>query len=333
LQPHRISRIGPCHGGHAICCGARQEGRDAAAPVRQNAPVLGQAPETHPAVQSPTVPTHPVPGPPIHGPPIPASTVPESTGHLPGPTPTGAAIDALQHLGWIDITALSLLAVFFVVGLFKGFVWQVSRVAILVVAYGTAARFGDGLGDRLLQWTVSSPNGPSPEQRETAFYVGCVLIFLGVLIALSLLALLLQKLITRAGLGFFDRLGGGVVGIGTGSVVVLFLITLVLMFFPRSAIAKAAETSHSLQFSRWTMDRLAGVLPPELHKVFEPAAEARGPAMQPMTNVPGGVAPANAPKDASFPKQPPPDPKAHPDPTHPDRTAPPQPEQPHRGGG
>jgi membrane protein required for colicin V production len=294
--------------------GARQEGRDAAAPVRQNDHVLGQAPDTHPAVQSPPVPGLPVPPP---------------TGHVPGPTPTGhtptgAAIDALQHLGWIDITALSLLGVFIVVGLFKGFLWQVSRVAILVVAYGTAARFGDRLGDQLLQWTVSSPNGPSTEQRETAFYVGCVLIFLGVLIVLSLLALLLQKLITRAGMGFFDRLFGGVVGIGTGSVVVLFLMTLVLMFFPRSAIAKAAESSHSLEFSRWAMDRLAGVLPPELHKVFVPAAEARGPAMQPMTTVPGGVAPADAPKDAGFQKQP------HPDPKAPDPKAQP-PAQPKRG--
>jgi len=255
-----------------------------------------------------------------------------ATGHVPGPTPTGAAIDALQHLGWIDITALSLLAVFFVVGLFKGFVWQVSRVAILVVAYGAASQLGDRLGDWLLQWTVSAPNGPSPEQRETAFYVGCVLIFLGVLIVLSLLALLLQKLVNSAGLGFFNRLGGGVVGIGTGSVVVLFLMTLVLMFFPRSAIAKAAGTSHSLEFSRWTMDRLAGVLPPELHRVFEPAPEAGGPAMQPMTTVPGGVAPAGAPKDASLQKQSLQDPKAHPDPAHQDQKAPAQPVQPHRGG-
>jgi membrane protein required for colicin V production len=293
--------------------------------------VLGQAPETHPAVQSP---------------PVPLPTVPVPTGHVPGPTPigptptgsttTGAAIDALQHLGWIDITALSLLGVFIVVGLFKGFLWQVSRVAILVMAYGTAAQFGDRLGEQLLQWTVSSPNGPSPDQRETAFYVGCVLIFLGVLIVLSLLALLLQKLVTRAGMGFFDRLFGGVVGIGTGSVVVLFLMTLVLMFFPRSAIAKAAESSHSLQFSRWAMDRLAGVLPPELHKVFEPPAEARGPAMQPMTNVPGGVPPADAPKDASFGKQSPKDQKAPQDQkAHPDPKAP-QPVDPHgppHGGG
>jgi membrane protein required for colicin V production len=305
------------------CGGVLEEGRDAAAPVRQNAPVLGQAPETHPAVQSPPVPAPIGPAPPGHG----------LTDHVPGPTPTGAAIDALQHLGWIDITALSLLAVFFVVGLFKGFVWQVSRVAILVVAYGTAAQLGDRLGDQLLRWTVSSPNGPSPEQRETAFYVGCVLIFLGVLIVLSLIALLLQKLVDRAGLSFFNRLGGGVVGIGTGSVVVLFLMTLVLMFFPRSAIARAAESSHSLQFSRWTMDRLASVLPPELHKVFEPAAEARGPAMQPMPTVPGGAAPANAPKDASFPKQSLQDPKAPAPPVPPPVPPPGQPpEQPHRGG-
>jgi len=208
----------------------------------------------------------------------------------PDASTTGEVIATLQHLGWVDITALAVLGVFFLLGLFKGFLWQVSRVAILVIAYGLSGRFGQALSEVLLGWTVHAPSVPSVEQQETAFYVGCVLIFLATLIVLSLIALLLQKLIAKAGMSFFDRLGGGVVGVATGSAVVLFLLTVLLMFFPDSGPAQAAESSQSLKLSRWAMQRLGSIVPPELDKVFgvtprENAAPDQ-PGMQPMFGTP-----------------------------------------------
>ena len=41
----------------------------------------------------------------------------------------------LATLGWVDLTALAILLVFFVLGLFRGFVWQAGRIATLLVAY------------------------------------------------------------------------------------------------------------------------------------------------------------------------------------------------------
>lgn len=183
----------------------------------------------------------------------------------------------LQNLGWIDLTALGVLLVFVVIGLWKGFVWQVSRVAILLVAWFLAGRFGPPLGDRLLSWLVTNPG--TPDQQNTFLYVGYVLVFLGVLVSLSLLSLLVQKLVKSAGMTFFDRLGGGVVGIGTGACVVLLLLCLVYMFVPQSQLAHAADTSISLRCSQWMVDRCGKTLPDPIRQVFklEPLQPAAPP--------------------------------------------------------
>ena len=215
----------------------------------------------------------------------------QAPGSLPTPAhaPTADAVVAsLQHLGWIDITALTVLLVFFVLGLFKGIVWQVSRVVILAAAYTLSARLGQPLAELLLRWTHSGPNPPTEDQQQTAFYIGCVLLFVGVLVVLSLFALLLQKLINKAGLGFYDRLFGGVLGVGSGAIVVLFLLTAVYMFFPQSGVAAAATSSHSLELSRKAVDLMGPVVPDELRRVFphEGAAAGAGAADPTGSNLP-----------------------------------------------
>lgn len=175
-------------------------------------------------------------------------------------------VNQTQNLQWVDITALSVLTVFFIIGLWKGFVWQTSRIAILGVAYFVAGRLGPGLGDRLLHWLVEPPL--TSQQQETALYIAYVLLFLVVLVLLSLLALLLQDLIKRAGLSFFDRLGGGFVGVATGGCVVLFLLSVVFMFAPQSHVAQAAETSHAMQLSARAVDWCGKVMPDEVRRVF-----------------------------------------------------------------
>lgn len=242
------------------------------------------------------------------GPALPPAAAPQA--------PAAGFADALQNLGWVDVTALSLLAVFFVVGLFKGFLWQVSRVGILVVAYAAAASFGADLAQVLLDLTSSGPEPPNGERQSTAFYVACVLIFLAVLIALSLFALLLQKLVKKAGMTFYDRLGGGLVGVGTGAVVVVFLLALVFMFFPKGHVAEAAGRSHSLDLSRRLVDQLGPVVPAGLQGLFAPPA---GP--QPGGPQAGGPQAGDAPAEPGAAPQPP---AGHQAPgTPPDRATPP----------
>ncbi|MCK5942365.1 MAG: CvpA family protein [Planctomycetes bacterium] len=184
-----------------------------------------------------------------------------------------ALADQLQALGWIDKTALGVLVVFFVLGLFKGFIWQVSRIGILVAAYFVAGRFGHdvaGLLGSAPPERLAGEAGVAPEAAtgETTLYIAYCVLFVAVLIVLSLLAMLLKKLADKAGLGFFDRLGGGVLGVATGALVVLFGVFVVRMFFPQSELAQAAEGSHSLRFSQRAIEMLDDAVNDDLRTVL-----------------------------------------------------------------
>jgi membrane protein required for colicin V production len=219
---------------------------------------------------------------------------------VPPAPPQSDVLQQLQALGWVDHTAIAVLAVFFVIGLFKGLIWQVSRIAILIAAYVVAGRFGGDVaamlaGPGTAPVTVDAP-GPGADAAaapsETTLYLAYVLLFLAVLIVLSLLAMLLQKLAAKAGLGFFDRLGGGVLGVATGACVVLFGLFVVHMFFRESQLAVAAESSHSLRLSKRAIDWLGDTVPDELREVFalspldEPGSAPGDRAFDPLPGVP-----------------------------------------------
>jgi membrane protein required for colicin V production len=211
-------------------------------------------------------------------------------------TDPSAPIELLQQLRmltWIDLNALAILLVFFVLGLFKGLIWQVSRVGILVAGYVVAGRFGQDVA-RMISRPETLPDGTTTEPSEMTVYLAYVLLFLAVLIVLSLLALLLKRLAERAGLGFFDRLGGGVLGIATGACVVLAGLFVVNMFFAGSSLAQAAQSSHSMRLSQRAIDLLGLAVHDDLRAVMA-LERLRAPA------------PAEAPPDpnaADEPEQP-----------------------------
>ena len=213
--------------------------------------------------------------------------------------PTSELLQQLQTLGWVDHTAIAVLLVFFVIGLFKGLIWQVSRVGILVVSYVIAGRFGQDVAGLLTRTAVASPAPTTeplaPDAGETTIYLAYVLLFLVVLIALSLLAMALQKLAAKVGLGFFDRIGGGVLGVATGGCVVLFGLFVLHMFFRGSQLAMAASESHSLRLSRQAIAALGQRVPDELRQVF-----ALAPLQQPAPP----PAAAEAPVDSASPEGP-----------------------------
>ena len=220
-------------------------------------------------------------------------------GWMPQEPPVAAGstdlLQQVQLIGWVDRTALAVLVVFFVLGLFKGLIWQVSRVAILLAAYVVAGRFG---GD--LAALIGSSKPPNPQDPaavglpDTTLYLAYCLVFVVVLVVMSLLAMLLQRLANKAGLGFFDRVGGGVAGVATGACVVLFGLSVVHMFFRDSQLATAAETSHSLRLSKRAINWLGPTVPDDIRAVFalpplKPPLKAAGETgVPPVPPVPPG---------------------------------------------
>jgi len=199
------------------------------------------------------------------------------------------AMHELASLTWVDHTALAVLLVFFVMGLFKGLIWQVSRIGILAAAYVVSCRFGNDLAALFARTPAVGGDATAPAPTETTLYLAYVLLFLAVLVALSLLAIVLQRLADKAGLTFFNRLGGGLVGVGTGGAVVLFVLFVVHMFFAGSPLAEAAERSYARRYSRQALDLLGPRVPDELRAVFDLPA-LRTPSVLPGLPWPGDAA-------------------------------------------
>jgi membrane protein required for colicin V production len=150
---------------------------------------------------------------------------------------------ALEALGWVDITALAVIVVFLVLGIFKGVVWQISRLGTLVVAYVLSVMYGERLGEWMFHGSVQDAD------QQVHLYVAYVTIFVAVVVVLSLLALLLTRLVEKTGLTFYNRLGGGVLGVGTGALVALLILSVGLMFFPTSNVVAAARSSRLYDYS------------------------------------------------------------------------------------
>ncbi|MCA8953263.1 MAG: CvpA family protein, partial [Planctomycetes bacterium] len=184
--------------------------------------------------------------------------------------------------------------------------WQVSRIGILLVAYGLAGRFGGQVGawlGRAPADAAAADTGNGPLEGDSALYLAYVLVFVGVVVALSLLAIPLQRLVKKSGLGFFDRVFGGVFGVATGACTVLFLLFLVNMFGRETAIGQDARASHSQRLSREAIDWLGPRVPDELRgalyltplRAGTPAPAPDSPAATNGAGLPepqGGVGPA-----------------------------------------
>ncbi|MCA8973147.1 MAG: CvpA family protein [Planctomycetes bacterium] len=228
----------------------------------------------------------------------------------------------LELLGWVDRSALAVLLVFFVLGLFKGLFWQVSRIAILLVSYVVAGQFGGDVGrwlGRTLGGHAATPDPAAAEPADTTLYLSYLLVFLVALVALSLIAIQIQKLVKKTGLGFFDRVGGGLFGVATGACTVLSLLFVVNMFFRGTVLWQEAEASHCQRLSRSAIDWLGPRVPDDLRKTLELAplnatagagtgpgggdADGSGPVGDTFA-LPGAAAPS-APPPQTPPKTPP----------------------------
>ncbi len=173
-------------------------------------------------------------------------------------------------LGWVDLGALVVLGVFFLLGLLRGFAWQIGRIATLVGSFATAVGFGPSLATHLFH---------GAETSRPHLYAAYALSFLVAFIVLSGLARILHNAVRRAGLSFFDRLGGGVLGVATGGVLVMGGLSVVLMFGERFPVYESVQTSHAVEVSRTALRILGDAVPAPIQEVF--AAERPTPRSEP----------------------------------------------------
>lgn len=161
----------------------------------------------------------------------------------------------------VDIVALGIIAFFLVLGLFKGFAFQVVRLITFVAALLVAKRYSgtcepgneSGLTGLLLDWFPNQFD--NPDTNKYAVYISFFLIFIGVFILGTLLAFLLKKILKQLELRAYDKLLGGLLGIVVGAIVVVVIVSGVSFFQPDSSFVKDKLCgSYTIRFSAKIID-------------------------------------------------------------------------------
>lgn len=174
------------------------------------------------------------------------------------------------QLGWVDTGALVLLALFAIVGTFKGAVWQLGRLAALGAGVA-AAVYG---GPRAAQWMF----GPEPAPG-TVFLAGATA-FLAAAVTVSVLAAVAHRAVRQSPLSPVDRLGGAAVGAATGSALVAVGMWAALAFGGAVGVAGQVEGTQALRLTRGVA-AIAGDLVPEGVRTTLGVATHDEPAIEP----------------------------------------------------
>ncbi len=146
-------------------------------------------------------------------------------------------------MSWLDWALLAVLLLSAVVGLWRGLVYEVLSVAVWVVAFVLAQRYGAPVG-------VWLPVEGFSEPLRVA--MGFAVVFLASAFIGGLLSWLVKKLVESVGLRPVDRVLGGAFGLLRGAVILLGL-TMVVQMTPLHT------------HERWRQSPVAGVLSDTLH--------------------------------------------------------------------
>lgn len=138
-----------------------------------------------------------------------------------------------------DYAVLVIVGISILISVIRGLVREVLALLAWLAAF-VAATF---LGAAVAAWMPQAI--PTEELR---LLTGFLIVFVGVLIAMSLIAMLVSRLIRRAGLGVEDRMFGMLFGVARGAVVVLVLVLLAgLTPLPRDPMWRNAMLSSPLE--------------------------------------------------------------------------------------
>ena len=124
------------------------------------------------------------------------------------------------QLGWVDIALLAVFCLSVLVGLWRGFVFEIVSLLGWLVAFIIANAAGPLLADYL-------PMGDAGSSAR--LWTAYVLVFVVLLLTCTLLARMLRALVAATPLSFVDHLLGGVFGMVRGALVLVVVALLVLL--------------------------------------------------------------------------------------------------------
>jgi membrane protein required for colicin V production len=158
------------------------------------------------------------------------------------------------QLGWVDIVLLAVFLLSALVGLWRGFVFEIVSLLGWLIAFVIANSAGPYLSDLV-------PLGSTdPQVRLWGAYI---VVFVLVLLTCTLLARMLRALVSATPLSFVDHLLGGAFGVVRGVLILVVVATLVTL----SPYANAApwKNSHGALWLGLALEGLKPILPQSLN--------------------------------------------------------------------
>lgn len=139
----------------------------------------------------------------------------------------------------IDYAVLTIVGFSVLLGAMRGLVREVMALAAWLIAFVAAGAYGGEVAPLLARQI------PDESWRTLAAVVA---VFFVTLIAMSVIALVISRLIKNAGLGVEDRVLGGMFGFARGLLVVLALVMIAgLTPLPRQTVWKSAMLAAPLE--------------------------------------------------------------------------------------
>ena len=158
------------------------------------------------------------------------------------------------QLGWVDIALLAVFGLSVLIGLWRGFVFEIVSLLGWVVAFIIANTLGPLLAQFIPFGDVGSP---------VRLWVAYILVFVLVLLTCTLLARMLRALVSATPLSFVDRLLGGMFGLVRGALI-LVVVGLLVSLSPYSTSA-TWKSSHGALWLGMALEGLKPVLPQSLN--------------------------------------------------------------------
>jgi membrane protein required for colicin V production len=121
-------------------------------------------------------------------------------------------------MNYIDIVIAVVLVAFGIGGLRKGIIIEAATLLGLGLGLYGAFHFSDYTANKLLQWVEINP--------KYLNLIAFIVTFIVVAIVVNLLGRLLSKLVKSLNLGFIDKIGGFIFGIGKGMLICSLMIML-----------------------------------------------------------------------------------------------------------
>lgn len=116
-----------------------------------------------------------------------------------------------------DYVVIGIVAVSLLLGLWRGVIGELVALAAWGIGIFAAFEHGTAVGDFLFAGVTDS---------TMRMLVGCVAVFLGILLAMSLIGWAVRNMVKALGLSFSDRLLGAVFGLLRGMLMIMVLVGL-----------------------------------------------------------------------------------------------------------